>query len=1014
MSIPKDFPKSIGEQTESTPNLDFLEKTEGTLTDQEPTNFPSVTKGDDVISEGNTPTTEELNQQENETLQQQEERTLYAANIFKIPKKNTMKDVPYGGTKKERLDKQKEILNKIESDVEIDPTTGSVILKEFEESEIAFVDDLLSKFNLGTLDEAKKNTSTKFIFKELDKDANGIYKPGSFSDLVFKMFGDKIEAAKSGKISVDTVLGQAAELGRADVYLQVFKKKPGEALPLAVGVRALVETKLLYTQLRKIADKGAKGIATENDRIEFYKVMRLYGHMLSQTAANLSEPARTLRMSQEVTKIDPELGINIESAGDITKWLTENMNADFSAEGFQQISSHFLMLRPDQATKFVKQSLASKWVDGWVEVWVNSRLMSPITHIVNTVGNIGFNSLRLFEYTTAAALNKVPFMSSPQGVQFNEVFSMIKALKYGTRLGFDNAVEGFKKGAPTTKLDLPPRNSVNKELAGKYQDTFLGTMFEYLGTAARVPGRLLVAEDEFMKGILFQVELERIATSKMNQAINANVSKADAELIYLKTISDPDVSVINDVKASMLEGTFQQDLPPGLFKDMQSTMNHPSVKMFVPFYKTVMNIFLESSKRNPFLAGLMPSVRRDLRGLNGPAKKQLAASKIITGAGMMYTFGNFAYGAADEGSNYIITGRAPGVKKERDAFFRDGYQPYSIGIRQDDGNFKFFSYARFEPISTLLAMSADMGYAMSRPDQYGYEQDENYQATFSAGVTWLYSYMGEQPFLSGVMDIAKAFNGLGGDDETKLVNGMSSIIGQIMDASYGVMVNPFGTFSNYLIRMQDPKIYDTMITADQADKGIGFSIFGKDIFYGAREDGGDIPLPVREFYKQLNKIHRQSPFFNPDLKPALNLWAEEMVGPEQGIISPIKIINKKGFNQIDDWLRTYGLGLSMPSKKFKRYVAMDGEQYRTLIQLMNNEYNGKTMLSEMQDKMSSQTWLKYENNVGGPLLGKQLDLLQAIKEKYLEKANKELVLLYPQLETAINNIDERIEKTGSK
>ena len=1005
--IPKDLPnKSIGEQTESTPNLDFLEKKEGTLADTEANNFPITTESDNLDAEGNALSKEELNQIENESLQEKEDRTLYAANFFKLPKKKTMTDVPYGTTKNERLDKQKEILNKIEGDVEIDQSTGSIILKEFEEGEVKYVDDLLEKFNLGTLTEAKKNTSTKFIFKELDTDANGVYSPGAFSDLVFKMFGDKIQKAKGGKISVDTVLSQAAELGRSDVYLKVFNKKPGEALPLAYSVRALVETKLLYTQLRKIAEKGATGAATEADKVEFYKVLRLYGHMLSQSAADISEGARKMRMTQEITKVNPELGISIEGAKSVTDWLSKNMNADFSAEGFQQISSHFLMLRPDQASKFAKQSLASKWVDGWVEIWVNSRLMSPITHIVNTVGNIGFNSLRLFEYTTAAALNKVPFLGSPDGVQFNEVMSMIKALKYGTRLGLDNAVEGFKQGAPTTKLDLPPRNSIGKQLAGKYEDTFLGTMFEYIGTAARVPGRLLVAEDEFMKGILFQVELERIATQRMNQAINNGLSKTDAEQIYIKTISDPDVSVINDVKASMLEGTFQQDLPPGVFKNIQGFMNEPAIKMFVPFYKTVTNIFLESSKRNPFLAGLMPSVRRDLSGANGPAKRQLAASKIITGAGLMYTFGNFAYGAADGSSNYIITGRAPGNKKERDAFFRNGYQAYSIGIRQDDGNFKFFSYARFEPISTFLAMAADMGYAMSRPDQYGYEQDENYQALFSAGTTWLYNYMGEQPFVSGIADISKAFNGLGGDDETKFINGMSAIVGQVMDATYGVAVNPTGTFSNYLIRMQDPKIYDTMISPDQADAGI----FG----LGAREDGGDIPLLVREFYKNLNKIHRQSPFFNPDLKPALNLWGEEMVGPEQGIINPIKILHKQGYNQVDDWLQTHGLGMSMPSKKFKRYIAMDGEQYHTLITLMNKEYNGKTMLSEMQEKMNSTTWLKYQNAPGGPLLGKQLDMLEGVKQKYIEKANKELVLLYPQLETAIMNIDAKIERTGSK
>ena len=52
----------------------------------------------------------------------------------------------------------------------------------------------------------------------------------------------------------------------------------------------------------------------------------------------------------------------------------------------------------------------------------------------------------------------------------------------------------------------------------------------------------------------------------------------------------------------------------------------------------------------------------------------------------------------------LLQEEAQVIKRER-AFFRNGYQPYSIGIRQDDGNFKFYSYSRFDPISSLLAIS---------------------------------------------------------------------------------------------------------------------------------------------------------------------------------------------------------------------------------------------------------------------------------------------------------------------
>ena len=1000
----KDLPlNTVAETTNTTVNLDFLEKNDKTMIDKD-VDFKSVTKGDEVA-----PLNTEEPEEQKSDLQLQEEKVLLAGG-FKLPSKPTLKDDPYGKNKKERLDKQKEILNKIEGDIEIDQATGTIILKEFDEDELKTVNNILEEFELGTIKDVSKRKSLKKIFNDLDTDINGTFKPNKFSDTVYTIFKDQIENAKGGKVNVDQLMSQAASLGRSDVYLTILNKKQGQALPLDVGVRAIMETKLLYTYLAKIADKGRKGTATEAEKIEFYKVLRLYGQILSKTAADASSAGQKLRVIQEVQKIDPSLTVDKGTAADTIKWMTDNMNADFSENGFKNISQHFLMLRPDQASKFAKLSLASKWKDGWVELWVNSRLMSPITHIVNTIGNLGFNSLRLMEYTVAATLNKIPFNGSPQGVQFNEVVAMIKALNYGGKLGMDNMVEGFKKGASNTKLDLPPRKAIGKELAGGMSDTPLGMILEYMGTAARFPGRLLVAEDEFMKGILFQVELERLATRKYNEVINAGGSKADAQAAYTKELADPSYQTVLDVKASMLEGTFQADLPPGVLKNLQSFMNIPEVKLFVPFYKTVTNIFLESSKRNPTTAFFMPSVRRDLMGANGPAKKQLAQAKILTTSFFMYQFMQYTYGAADGSSDFIITGRAPGTKKERDAFFRNGYQPYSIGFRQDDGNFKFYSFARFEPMSTFLAMAADLGYAASRPEQYGYAQDENIQAAFAAGISWMYTYMGEQPFLEGISTIAKAFNGLGSDGETKLMNGLAAISDQVMEATYGVVTNPFGTFSTYLEKMQDPTIYNTMISPEQADYGF----FG---FFGRTDENPDIPLPIRKFYQSLNKIHKNSPFFNPDLKPALNYWGEIMEGPEQGIINPVKIKHTDKFNMVDDWLQTYGLGIPMHPKKVGGVINLDSEQYYDYVTIINRDNDGNgysDLLDAMQKKMESSTWQRHENHEDGPQRGKQLQMLLSVVEGFREDALKELKTVYPQISIGIENLKKKKELMGKR
>ena len=129
-----------------------------------------------------------------------------------------------------------------------------------------------------------------------------------------------------------------------------------------------------------------------------------------------------------------------------------------------------------------------------------------------------------------------------------------------------------------------------------------------MGTVNRIPGRALVAEDEFMKGIMYRMELERIAQVNYNKHLQLKPDDVEgAEKIFFRNrVNNPDNATVAMAKESMLEATFQKDLPDGVLKKMQSTLNIPEVKLFVPFYKTITNIFLESSKRNPSLAWLMP------------------------------------------------------------------------------------------------------------------------------------------------------------------------------------------------------------------------------------------------------------------------------------------------------------------------------------------------------------------------------------------------------------------------
>ena len=239
-----------------------------------------------------------------------------------------------------------------------------------------------------------------------------------------------------------------------------------------------------------------------------------------------------------------------------------------------------------------------------------------------------------------------------------------------------------------------------------------------------------------------------------------------AENVYKQTLADPDTATVKEIQESMLEGTFQKDLPPGMFSKLQSILNVPEMKMFVPFYKTIMNIFFESNKRNPALAWLSPDVRKNVSGGNGKKAQQLAIAKLSAGATLMYQFGSMAYGANVADQGVMITGMMPTRKAERDAFLRKGLQPYSICVAGEDGLYECTSYARFDPVSSLLAISADFAYMASRPGQY---EDPNFannmESLFTAGLASIFPYIMQQPFAQGITELGAIFQPGYGDPE---------------------------------------------------------------------------------------------------------------------------------------------------------------------------------------------------------------------------------------------------------
>lgn len=894
-----------------------------------------------------------------------------------------------------RLKQQEELQPEIKKDFVVEEDTGNVIFKDFSEQEIKSVNNFFNDVGMSEID-GTQTKSLQTLFNSIDE-ATGTQ---GFSDAINKTFAKQLdEIATSSKMTVDEMMKQAASIGRNDVYQYMLRNKPPYDNKMLL--RGIVETKLLYTRLTALAREAiqSKGNITKEKQLHFYQTLRLFGTMYSRTAGDVTMSARKLASLKYVDKPDTDF------SEDFIEFLGKQARLGDTKEFFQ-IASSFLSLRPYQAGKFANDGFVKRLGDAWSEVWVNSLLSSPITHIVNMAANLGFNVLRIGEQAVAAGINKIPGFSAKDGVQFNEVLATIRGIQKGHRLGKANMVHAFKTGdAATTKLDLRRPNAMGKRLLPeKYRDTFVGDSLEYMGAYFRLPGRFLVGADEYAKGVLYKMEIERIAQRNANEVIANGGTREAAEDAYVKTITNPNNDTVARAKQNMEEGTFQADLPDGFLKKIQNSINHPLARVFIPFYKTITNIYLETAKRSPLAFGTK-SFYADLK--KGGSARQLALAKLSVGTTIMYNFGSYAYGGNPNDDMYI-TGHAPFNRAERDAFYRKGLLPYAFNIKQKDGTYKSISYARFEPISAILAISADTAYAMSRPDQFADKTNAGKMLDLaSASLEAIYPYIASQPFMKAISDIGKILESPGSGDPAGLAaRVVAQLTEQVGRATVGVFMEagPTGTFNNYLTKMQDPTLYDKTFTEEQRQSA-------KDNFFFSLlldEEEYEIPLYIRKFYEVYNNATVRSPFYNNNLKPRLNLWGEDMKGPEGGIISPFKVQNER-YNKVDDKLLQLQLGLSMP-RSFIGGVALSSDQYYDYIKFLNDDskdMGGDTMLDEMEDAIDAPGF--------DDLLPKdQIDDLNGILSERKTIAKQMVLEKYPELNARIEEIQEQIKLRGRR
>jgi len=579
-------------------------------------------------------------------------------------------------------------------------------------------------------------------------------------------------------------------------------------------------------------------------------------------------------------------------------------------------------------------------------VYVNGILSRPSTHVKNFLSNTVFLPYRMTERAIASGVGKLRTavgVGADDVYEFAELPSILASTPIAVRNGWQLMSHAFVNGVPKGWTDPGKiaRAQARMELFNYTESNPLGLGIKALNTVVTLPGRALMASDEFFKGINYTYELTAEAT-------RTGIVAYDEALKAGKTLAEAAAAQRNAVDQFLLEppeyitqlaevGTFTQKLEGRIGKlQADSTPNSPmafALRTQIPFISTPVNVMSQALQRTPF-APLTAGFRQAIA--QGGKEADMALTKVGLGTAAMYSFTEFS-------TSGMVTGSGPGEKGTRDAMIRQGWQPYSIvldfdgsdeevrqalskfpnNVRFGSGDYAgkvFLSYQGMEPVGALMAMAAD--YA----DYARYEQDDSRLNAYVGGAIFgLGNYILESPFLQGVSNITSLLGGQAPNSRQQLIKTINGLAEFATTAGLK-SIQPLSGTATSVREQVDPLRRDYQMNPNA-------------------------PAGLKGVLDALGKWKANTPGLSEGLPPLLNIWGEPI--EHEYTWSPIRM--KEGqLREVDQGLIQLNANVSMPARKVSMPVQVGKEAITTDTQLTAEEYNEMLRIANGPLKLEQQ------------------------------------------------------------
>lgn len=575
-------------------------------------------------------------------------------------------------------------------------------------------------------------------------------------DSVAQMWTDAGQVAGRGKMSFEQIKELADDLGLGKTVERLLRRVPSEAMnaeTITASLQAVATSGMELNRLAKIASNS-------NDARELLKFRQ---HLAFHSAIQIQMKGAQAEAGRALAAFRIPRGVGSDVDAQAMSDLMQEFGGDKSVR--EMAKSYLDLPSMAQRNKF-SYGAWDKVKGTWMEIWINGLLSAPGTHIVNMTGNTIFQLVQIPERFGAGLLGaaRQALGSKADRVYLQETNAEIFGLVQGIGDGFKMAWHSFKTEAPVrdvvSKVEAAQRRMITGEnltpdaLVGTPGGDFLSRGIDYIGAGARLPGRALLAEDEFFKAVAYRRELNSLAIRKASNMRRSGASIDEIDAAMSDIFAGVDVNISTSAEDFAQYSTFTNPVEGDIGQLGSFVQSTVFGRMMVPFFKTPVNIFKAGLERSPY--GIVNAIRH--------AKDPIKRDILIARASM----GSIAMGYA--GTQYVegkITGSGPRNYALRNQMESIGWKRWSL-VSPKEGienprwlqvghqlilhpeDVDYISYQRMEPVSMVLAIAADVTEAYRWPIA---TQVEGEDIAMSAMDT-VFNYMKEQTFLRGIANIA--------------------------------------------------------------------------------------------------------------------------------------------------------------------------------------------------------------------------------------------------------------------